>query len=49
MKMMATGKFRPFDGYTQYPLKLINKVPTAFYVGRNDPFANKVDAKWAYD
>ena len=49
MKMMSTGKFRPFDGYLNYPLKLIKKVPTTFFVGRNDPFANKDDAKWAYD
>ena len=32
-----------------YPLKLIKTVPTTFFVGRNDPFANKDDAKWAYD
>ena len=49
MKMMSTGKFRPFDGYLNYPLKLIKTVPTTFFVGCNDPFANKDDAKWAYD
>ena len=50
MKMISTGKFRAFDnGYIKYQLQKINKVPITFYIGDNDPFANKNDAKWTWD
>ena len=57
MKMMSTGKFRPFDGYLNYPLKLIKTENskakpldfiTPLYQGDFE-FGSNGDAHWLYN